>query len=426
MPAKQAKVTARFQRKSGGVIIYETQQTLPNKTAAKQWQKDMETGYDWVVGELAKELAHDTDAVRRQALKDCMTLVKQKVKPEAALEQVVSELAGGGVSVEAALLAQQDRIESGALKDRNGREYKPATKRRYRIAVESHLVPALGGVRVSALDRKRCKALVERWDQAGMSASSIRNNLDPLRVLCRELLEDGVLEVNPLTKVKLPAAESKARRAATPAEAAALLAALPDSDRPLWTCAFYAGLRRGELRALQVQDIDFSAGVIHVCRGWDQEEGEQGPKTFAGTRDVPMTTLVAKTLAGHVLELNRDGADLVFGRTASLPFTISAVANRARRAWGWKLCRVKGAPRNAPREWVATEGALEPIGLHEARHTFVSYAVAAGLDLKELVEVVGHSDIRTTLNIYAHLFADSHPKIAGKLDAYLGQTETHA
>lgn len=95
------------------------------------------------------------------------------------------------------------------------------------------------------------------------------------------------------------------------------------------------------------------------------------------------------------------------------------------QAWGWKLCR--GGEGETKQVWrKGSEEALEPIGLHEARDTFVRYAVAAGLDSRELVEVVGHSDIRTTLNIYAHLFADSHSKMAAKLDAYLGQTGAHA
>ena len=49
---------------------------------------------------------------------------------------------------------------------------------------------------------------------------------------------------------------------------------------------FYAGLRRGELRALRVRDVDLEAGTIRVERGWDDKEGEIAPKSQAGIRQV--------------------------------------------------------------------------------------------------------------------------------------------
>jgi len=72
--------------------------------------------------------------------------------------------------------------------------------------------------------------------------------------------------------------------AASPAaeEAARLITALGKDDQALWATAFYAGLRRGELRALRIQDVDLSAGVIRVERSWDDEEGPIVPKSIAG------------------------------------------------------------------------------------------------------------------------------------------------
>ena len=81
----------------------------------------------------------------------------------------------------------------------------------------------------------------------------------------------------------------------------ALLAALPEGERALWACAFYAGLRRGELRALRWGDVDLPARVIHVQRGWDAVEGEQAAKSAAGNRRVPILELLARELAAHKL-----------------------------------------------------------------------------------------------------------------------------
>ncbi len=72
--------------------------------------------------------------------------------------------------------------------------------------------------------------------------------------------------------------------------------------------------------------------------------------------------------------------------------------------------------------WVkAREDALEPITLHERRHSAASYLIEAGLNDLELTSMIGHSDPRTTKMIYGHLFGDSSEKVAAKLDTYLGR-----
>jgi integrase len=101
---------------------------------------------------------------------------------------------------------------------------------------------------------------------------------------------------------------------------------------------------------------------------------------------------------GCKLATGRDAADLAFGRTAALPFVASTARARALAAWK----RAK----------------LQPITLHEARHSTASYMVAAGLNDLEPAAMIGHSDPRTTTTIYAHLFDESAEEVRAKADAY--------
>lgn len=78
-----------------------------------------------------------------------------------------------------------------------------------------------------------------------------------------------------------------------------ILAALLEHDRALWATAIYAGLRRGELRALRCDDIDLERGVIHVRRSWDDVEGEKATKTSAGERTVPILLPLRRSRAPH-------------------------------------------------------------------------------------------------------------------------------
>jgi integrase len=180
----------------------------------------------------------------------------------------------------------------------------------------------------------------------------VKNRLDPLRVLYRRAVRDERIAVDPCAKLELPTVRPQRRNVAGTDRAAALLAALPDDQRALWSTAFYAGLRRGELRALRWTDVDFDAGLIRVARGWDDVEGEQDPKTNAGQRVVPMADVLRRDLAAHKLRTGRGGDDLVFGRTAAQPFIPTTVRGRALKAW--------------------EAAGLDPLTAHEARHTCAS------------------------------------------------------
>lgn len=110
-------------------------------------------------------------------------------------------------------------------------------------------------------------------------------------------------------------------RVAHPAEAKALLGAMEPEDAPVWASALYAGLRRGELRGLRWQDIDFEAGLIRVERSWDDKEGPIAPKSRAGRRRVPLAKPLRAYLAAHRLRSSGDEAELVFGRKTAAPST---------------------------------------------------------------------------------------------------------
>src|SRR5204863_1609587 len=113
-----------------------------------------------------------------------------------------------------------------------------------------HVLPALGGAKLSKIQRRDIQRRADEMLAGGADPSTIRNALKPLQVIYRRAIEDGDLAVNPCERLRLPAARGRRERIASPTEAAELISAVRAQDRALWGCAFYAGLRRGELRAL--------------------------------------------------------------------------------------------------------------------------------------------------------------------------------
>jgi integrase len=189
--------------------------------------------------------------------------------------------------------------------------------------------------------------------------------------------------VSPCTGLELPAIRGRRERFASPEEAEALIMAVPEQDRAVWATAMYAGLRRGELRALRVEAVDLAAGVIRVERGYDAVEGEIELKSGAGRRRVPIAAVLRDHLAEHLARTGRSGAERCFGTTGTRPLDGAKLQSRADRAW--------------------REAGLERITPHECRHTFASLMIAAGVNAKALQTFMGYSNITTTLDTYGHL-----------------------
>ncbi len=307
-------------------------------------------------------------------------------------------------------------MESGGVRPRGRKRYKPNTVRSYERAVRLHLRGSeLAVLRPADVRRRDVQAFADGL-LAAMSASSVGNVLNPLQAYYGWAIHREALMTNPTERIDLPSDESRRpRRIVVPQQAAALIAALPVEDRPLWATAFYAGLRRGELQALRCEDIDLTGKVIHVRKGWDQIEGEIDPKSKAARRTIPILTILGEHLHDQLRRTGRSGEDRIFGRSARKVFYASTADGRAKRAW---------MARNAAERAAADDEQREPelltlVTMHECRHTFASLLIEAGANPKAIQEIMGHSNIQTTFDVYGHLLPGSRDEVRARMDAFL-------
>jgi integrase len=269
------------------------------------------------------------------------------------------------------------------------------------------VLPELGAVRLTDVRRPDLQEFADGLLAVGVDPSTIRTTFLPLRAIYRRAVARGEVAVSPCTGLELPAVRGRRERFASPEEAEAQVAAVPERDRAIWATAMYAGLRLGELRALRVDDVDLAGGVIRVERGYDAVEGEIELKSGAGRRRVPIAAVLRDYLAEHLARTGRTGSDRCFGTTGIRPFDARKHQARADRAW--------------------REPGLERITPHECRHTFASLMIAARVNAKALQTFMGHSNIATTLDTYGHLMpGSSEDEAAGLLDAYLAAQRERA
>jgi integrase len=199
--------------------------------------------------------------------------------------------------------------QKGQIRNRSGRRYKPSTLRTIEADLRLHMVPSLGAKVMVGVTRADPQRLVGGWLAKGSSPSKIRSIVNAARVLWRDIDlltgHDDHLLIDPTGGLRLPASAGRRERIATPDEARRLIEALQPRDRGLWATAMYAGLRHGELRALQVRDVDLERRRIDV-----QYEGEIDPKSEKGTRPTIITKPLQHLLAKHIQDTGRKGTDL--------------------------------------------------------------------------------------------------------------------
>jgi integrase len=248
--------------------------------------------------------------------------------------------------------------------------------------------------------RRAAPAHVQRYvDElvaAGLAASTIRNSVNAMRALMKYCVRTELISANPCAGLEMPAGSTARDRIAPPIEAIELLGALDRTDdRAIYATAFFAGLRRGELMSLDWSCVDLTERTIKVVRSYDPKERCYiEPKSKAGKREVGIPMLLVPYLAAL------DSTEgLVFPSPKGKPFSDASLADRAER--DWKAAKLNG------------------IGLHEARHTYASLMIAAGVNLKVISESMGHASITLTLDRYGHLLPGSTKVAVGLLDSFL-------
>ena len=293
-----------------------------------------------------------------------------------------------------------EAAQVGVVRTRSGDPYKPSALRSYRQVLQACVLPRLGRQKLTAITSRSLQDLVDQLARDGLAPSTIRNTLLPLRAIYRRALNRGEVAINPTLKLTLPAVRGRRDRVAHPEEATRLINALQSGDQALWATAFYAGLRLGELQALDWKHVDFDQNVIHVERSWDRRAGFIEPKSRSGKRRVPITNSLRNHLLSHRLKQGEGGIGLVFPNSrGDKPFNPSTISLHTKRAW--------------------VKAGIQPITLHECRHSCAAYMIAAGINTKALSTYMGHASITITLDRYGHLLPGNERQAATLLDNWL-------
>lgn len=297
--------------------------------------------------------------------------------------------------------------------------------------VRRHIAPALGHIRLRALRAPDVRKLINDKRAAGLSPSTVHHIYVVLSKALEQARQDRILPQNVASLVTPPSVPRSTIEPLTAAQAQKFLAHVRGTrDEALYLAAFLLGARQGELLALRWEDVDLEAGNITICRSLRRIDGEwlfKGPKSEAGNRVVSMPPVLVTALRVHrarQLEerlkakpaITREGEVIAIGRSLSIsPW----------EQYGLVFCREDGQPEHHRSVLARFQRALAEAGLprrrfHDIRHTAVTLGLEAGIALTTISERVGHSDYRTTKNVYGHITEALDRDAAERMQAVMG------
>jgi integrase len=277
---------------------------------------------------------------------------------------------------------------------------KRSTKTLYGGLTRTHIVDSqLGKTRMSALKPTTVERFVTQLRAKGLSPSSVRQIYTVARAIGDAAVRDGLLAKNPFAAVRRPKVPAAEATFLQPDEIAQLLTNAETSRyAPLFEFLVNTGLRRGEALALKWSDVDLDNQVIRVRGTLARIDGDlriTSPKSDRSRRTIPLSAP-----ATIVLERVRD-------RT-------KRDRRNARQLWqdtGFVFVTAIGEPcdpRNALRalKAAARKAALPYVGLHTLRHSAASLMLSNGVPITVVSQILGHSGISITVDVYGHVAPD--------------------
>ncbi len=287
-----------------------------------------------------------------------------------------------------------------------------STLANYASIARLHILPSLGHKKLFELNVADVDHLLSLKRDAGLAPSTVRRIRLVLAQCLNQAIRWGLILRNVAVLSHAPRATRAEGRTLTPEQARHLLATLQGHrHEALFTLMLSTGLRRGEALGLMWSDLDRDAGVIRVSR--QLTRGARGlvtgdTKTFRSRRAVNLPPPMMRTLLAHEVTQRDERARFADKWTDSdFIFTTSR---------GTPL-----DPRNLHREFrkICDLAGLGPWHPHELRHSAASLMLAQGVRLHVVSQVLGHSSIRITSDVYGHLLEPDREHAALALGALL-------
>ena len=291
---------------------------------------------------------------------------------------------------------------------------RPTTQACYEGKIYRHIIPELGKIPLNQLTQKDLQQFYTKLKKSGrlirtqqfgegLSDTMVRGCHATCRSALEKAVQEGLLRTNPAIGCKLPPKRGREMQVLGREELQRfLIQAQAEGYYELFLLDLCTGLRRGELMALQWEDLDFDTGVLTVDKQVYEVNGKlqlSVPKTKASIRKLLLPPGVVEVLREY---RSRVDSRWLFPSPVKEDTPLSPGVARKRL------------------QIILQRAGCKRIRFHDLRHTFATLALENGMDVKTLSAMLGHVSAATTLDIYTHITEDMQAEAAAKIDRGLG------
>jgi integrase len=324
----------------------------------------------------------------------------RKTRKEAAakLNEEIANLRKGGI------VASSDTTVESFLRmwlEQSVQGHKaPRTVESYTSIIDRHITPEIGRYRVGKLDQSHVQTMLNRKKAEGLSARTVAYIRAILRAALNDAMQRGIIVRNVAAFAKPPRGDKREAQPFTIEDVRHFFASVVnDRHEAAYVIAGTLGLRRGEVLGLRWSDVDERAGTITVRQQVQRVGGKDQLlqlKTKRSARTLPLTTNVREALERRKQQQAQER--LLAGdrwQVSGLIFTSTI-----------------GTMMNPGNFYARYRQALERAGLaghtfHDLRHTATTLLVRQGVHPRVAMEILGHSQIAVTMDVYSHVVGDS-------------------
>lgn len=270
------------------------------------------------------------------------------------------------------------------------------TRSRYRDIAAQWITPTLGEIPLEHLTRDR----VAEWiNSQGSAPKSLMNRHSLLSAALASAVDAGLIPSNPARGVRLPRIDRVEEAVfLTRGEFARLLELIREPYRPLVLLLGGTGMRWGEATALTIGDLDRESRTARIRQAWKQGPGGGvlgPPKSRRSRRTVAVPEAVFDALAP--------------GMEGRAPHELAVLNPRGRPVRSGSFHEDVWQPAT---RILKDETGRKP-RIHDLRHSYASWMLAAGVPITVVQRQLGHESITTTVDTYGHLArADYEPLVA--------------
>ena len=294
---------------------------------------------------------------------------------------------------------------------------RPTTQETYESRIRLHIIPEIGSIPLNKLTQNDLQQFYGRIKKSGrkrftdkygegLSDRMVRMCHATCRSALEKAVQDGLIRVNPAIGCKLPPKKAREMQVLTREELQRfLIQAKFEGYYEVFLLDLATGLRRGELMALQWDDLNFKTGVLNVNKQVYDVRGQlqiSTPKTKNSVRKIVLPPAVVEVLREYKKTVD---SRWMFPSPVKedCPITPGVVRRRL--------------------QFILEHAGCKHVRFHDLRHTFATLALENGMDVKTLSAMLGHVSAVTTLDIYTHITGDMQRAAAASIDRSIGKAE---